>query len=488
LVTELPKHSPRPGRGCRVAGVLPQSHLLLLGLALFTMPALPARAADSGPDGAPVLLHARLSECVELALEQSPLIIQGGYSRESAAVALAAAKSAFLPSVSASYGVSRQLSGPRQGSYVDEATGLLVSTLGDSRTSGSQSVGTSISMSVYDRRNWANLAAGRHALAAAEMDIVATRQQVAFQTKQAYFILLQTLRLQQVQEEQILMLEEDLRRAQTMYELRSVPVSDVLTARASLESARAALIDRENQVANSRANLAFVVGLDPRAQVVPTDSTFAVEPLGITAAEAISRALGTHPELRSQRETILQSKEQLAGTRAGVRHPTVSMSSGYGWSLSDKEEFDGVEDLLLKNYGLSLRLSLSLPIFNRMSTEHAVQTQTLNYRRSLAVFQQAKRQVELDVRRTVLNINQYVRSVEANEAAVRASEESAKLAEERYSLGTGTFLERLQARSSLFSARSNLVQAIYNYHIQLAQLEQAMGSPLATESVTTEVQ
>ena len=62
-----------------------------------------------------------------------------------------------------------------------------------------------------------------------------------------------------------------------------------------------------------------------------------------------------------------------------------------------------------------------------------------------------------------------------------AAEESAKIVQERYSLGAGTVLERLQAQSSLFQARSSLVQAIYNYYIQLAQLELAMGGPAVEE-------
>jgi outer membrane protein len=94
--------------------------------------------------------------------------------------------------------------------------------------------------------------------------------------------------------------------------------------------------------------------------------------------------------------------------------------------------------------------------------------------------EQAKRQVALDIRRTFLNIEWYRRSIEANEIAVSAAEESYTLAQERYALATGTQLERLEAQSSLFAARSDLVQAQFNYHIQLAQLDQAMGRPFAT--------
>ena len=90
----------------------------------------------------------------------------------------------------------------------------------------------------------------------------------------------------------------------------------------------------------------------------------------------------------------------------------------------------------------------------------------------------AKRQVALDIRQAFLNIEHYRRSIAANEAALRAAEESFALAPERYGLGTGTLLERLQAQNALFQARNNRVQAIFNYHIQLPQLELAMGAPL----------
>ena len=124
---------------------------------------------------------------------------------------------------------------------------------------------------------------------------------------------------------------------------------------------------------------------------------------------------------------------------------------------------------------MSLSLSLSLPIFNRFSTQNSIKSQKLSYRQSMEDLDQAERQVALDIRQAFLNIELYSRSTEANRIAVSAAEESYKLAQERYTLGTGTQLERLEAQSTLFAARSDLVQAIFNYHIQLAQLDQALG-------------
>ena len=419
-----------------------------------------------------------LSECIDHALQHNAGIVQSRYAASVADVQVDQARSAFLPSVSASYGLSRQVSGPREGSYVDPATGLLVTRLGKSETSGSQSVGANLNMSLYDRGNWASLAASKHGRAAAEMDLDLGRQQVVFQVRQQYFALLQGAKLQQVQEEQMRVLEEDLRRAETLYEMRSVPVSDVLSARAGLESARATLIDRENRVEIARADLAFTMGLDAYARVVPTEQEFEVRPPPLTFEAALGRALAEHPDLQSRRYAMMQAQEELKATRYGVRHPTVSMSSGYSWRLSSSEDFGGLDDMFRKNYGLNLGLNVSLPLFNRMSTENSVKTQKLNYLRSQEAFDQAQRQVALDIKQAFLNLEQYRRSIAANQASVRAAEESFKLAQERYELRSGTFLERLQAQTTLFEARNSLVQAQYNHHIQLAQLEQAVGAPL----------
>jgi len=424
-------------------------------------------------------LRLDMDDCVAIALDGSAQVVQGRFNVESAAIGVATARNAFLPSISSSYRMSRNVSGPREGSFVDPATGEIISTLGESTTSGSQSLGASFGMDLYNPSNWTALASSKLARQAAEMNLSASEQQVVFEVKQGYFGLLQAIELLAVQAEQVRVSEEDLRRAETLFEIRSVPLSDVLTARATLASARATMIDRENSVEVARANLSFAMGLRDGTRIEPVRENFAVAPLALTYEQALERALQNRPDLRSQKYSMLQAREDLKGTRYELLHPTVSMSTGYNWQLSRGEQFQGPEDLFLKNYGYSLSMTVSLPVFNRFSTQNSIKSQQLGYRQSMEDLEQAKRQVALDIRQAFLNIELYSRSIEAQRIAVSAAEESYKLAQERYDLGTGTQLERLQAQSALFAARSDLVQAQFNYHIQLAQLDQAMGAPAA---------
>ncbi|NKB72080.1 MAG: hypothetical protein GKR89_33805 [Candidatus Latescibacteria bacterium] len=416
-----------------------------------------------------------LDECIARALEHNPQMVQGHIGVDLARIQVGNARNAFLPSVSASYGFSRRISGPRQGSFIDPDTGLLITSLGESEGSGSQSTGANFNMPLYNMGNWANLSASKHGLRGAQWDQEVNRRTVTLQIKQAYFALLQAGKLLEVQREQVRVLQEDLRGTETLFEIRAVPRSDVLASRANLESARVTEIERENSLALARSDLAFAMGLYADVRVEPRAEEFTVEPLLLTYEAAVERALDSHPSLQVQRAAMLQARDQLKATQYEVRHPSVSLSGGYSWSLTSEEAFQGPEDLFLKNYGYNFSVSMSVPIFNRLNTVNSIKTQKLNYRQSLEAFDQAERQLALEVKQAFLGLGQLRRSMAANEAAVQAAEESFKLAQERYSLKIGTFLERLQAQTALFEARTSQVQNVYDYQVQLAQLAQLVG-------------
>ena len=177
---------------------------------------------------------------------------------------------------------------------------------------------------------------------------------------------------------------------------------------------------------------------------------------------------------------MLQSRESLKGLQRSRRHPAVTISGGYGWSLTRGEAFRGLEDLFLKNYSYSFRVGASLPIFN-MGIENNIKQQKLRYLRSQEQLDQQKRLQTFRVKQAYLNLGRFQRLIAANEASVRAQQENFKLAEERYNFGAGTFLERLQAQRDLFQARNSLVQSIYNYQIEFARMELETGAPVVEQ-------
>ena len=425
-----------------------------------------------------------LSECVDIALEKSPQIALNRYTVAISEAGIDGSRSAFYPTISSSWSTSRNITGPREGSFLDPSTGEVITTLGESRVGGGHNISIgSLSIPLYNAQNFASLAASKQGLRSSQMDQTASRQTVVFGVKQSYFNLLKAMKLLEVQQEQVRVAEESLKRNETLYEIGSTAISELYSARANLASAQATLIQRENTVAIRRTELSFAMGLDMDVTVVPAEEEFEVKAPRISYQAAVDWALTGHPSILADKYAMLQSRESLKGAVRSLRHPSVRLTGGgFGWSLSKGEQFRGLEDLFLKNYSYSFGVSVSFPIFN-MGTENNIKTQKLRYLQRQEQLEQTKRQRAQDLRQSYLSLELQRRSIAANEASVKAAEENYQLAEERYNLGAGTYLERLQAQRDLFSARNSLVQAIYDYQIELARLEQRTGTSVAVAEV-----
>ena len=59
-----------------------------------------------------------------------------------------------------------------------------------------------------------------------------------------------------------------------------------------------------------------------------------------------------------------------------------------------------------------------------------------------------------------------------------AAEEQLRLAQERYRVGSGTFIELLDAQLAALQAEADYINAIYVYHQSIATLEAEVGRPL----------
>ena len=418
-----------------------------------------------------------LDECVRIALERSTRIIQSKLARDLSDADVDQARNNFLPTLNASWGTSNSINGPRNASFIDESTGTLVQSVGESTTSGGQNVSGSLNVSIFRASDFANLSATKHANRAAEYDLAATEDLVKFEAKRAYYSLLQTMSLLKVQEEQVRVSEESLRRAETLNEIGSSPISEVFSARADLERNRATLILRENAVEIARSDLSFTLGMTADVRIIPNEVDIVLEPAGLSFQKALGLA-SERPGLIADRHAMYRAKDNLRAMRYSLYAPSLSLSGSYNWNLSDDDDFSGVEDLFLRNYSYRVGVNVSIPVFNMRTTTN-VKRQKIQYLQLFETYEQSKRQLGLDLRRALLRIEQFRRSIEANEASVIAQEQDFRLQDEAYNFGAGTFLQRQQAQLNLFNARATLVGVRYDYQFQVATLEQLIGMPIA---------
>ena len=73
-------------------------------------------------------------------------------------------------------------------------------------------------------------------------------------------------------------------------------------------------------------------------------------------------------------------------------------------------------------------------------------------------------------------LNNYSEIIPLNQSVVTSAEEDLKLARERYSLGSTTILEVLDAQVSLIRSNSTLINTVHDARIQEASLKGLLGT------------
>ena len=81
----------------------------------------------------------------------------------------------------------------------------------------------------------------------------------------------------------------------------------------------------------------------------------------------------------------------------------------------------------------------------------------------------------MDVRRAHSSLEEADERVKASRKVVERAEESLRLAQSRFRAGVSTQLDLLATQVALTEARTNEVQALYDYNVVLARFKRSLG-------------
>ena len=159
------------------------------------------------------------------------------------------------------------------------------------------------------------------------------------------------------------------------------------------------------------------------------------------------------------------------------RYPSVNLSGNYSWRGDSYLDFGDAFD---RDYTWSVGLNMSVPLFDGLRSRFAVQRADLDLRGARRERQAAERDVEREVHRALLDLENASQNLAASRQSVQLAEETLRLSREQYRLGTGSLLEVNASQLDLVNARYQEVQALFNLKIAQASLDFATGS-LATD-------
>jgi len=407
-----------------------------------------------------------LDQAITLALRSHPSLSAARGTSRAQEARLGGAKADFYPhlDLNASYRRATANFAPssQTGSSLNQIGAAGLSN--DAFNNYTASVG--LQQRIFDfGRTGAVVEAARESLKASRWDEEATAENVVVNVKVAYFGLLGQRHLVRVNEETVRQFEQHLQQAEGFFKIGTRPKFDVTKAEVDLTNAQLNLIRARNAAEVARITLANAIGL-PNQPIGELEELLDFKKVEIGEAEAQEEAMQRRPELLSLTATRRAGE---ATVRSAERSffPVLSGIADYSYR--------GQEFPLVWNWDVGL--NLTFPIFSGYLLRSQLAEARGNVTTIEANQESLRQSILLEVQQSYLNLQEAGERVRVSNLVVRQAEENFALANGRFQAGIGTSVERTDAQVLLTNARTSQIQALYDYKVDEARLEKAMGRP-----------
>lgn len=405
---------------------------------------------------APVKEGARLSldECVDMAMRAHPSITGARYTVRSQEALVGQAKSGYYPKLDTSIGYTRNMA---EKSRNDKYFPIATYSDHQAKASLSQTMIDFGRTSTDVRQKTLDLQASQH-------DLSDTVAQVVQGVRLAYYGVLRALRAADVAVESVGQYRSHREQARALFEAGSKPKYDVTKADLDLSNAQLELITAENDLKLAWVNLNNAMGIDSSA-VYSLEDILSMEPYEITLEEAVSRAYAQRSDLQSL--AAQKDSAVAAGDLARKEYyPKINGTASYS--------FLGSQFPLEQQWNAGLQLQMNL--FEGYLTKNRIEESQAKTKVMESKINSLKLQILQEVKKAYLNMRQAREKIGTTEVQIRQATENLELANLRYTAGLADPLEVTDATVSFSRAKLANIGALYNYKIEQANLERAMGS------------
>ena len=398
-------------------------------------------------------MNITLSKAIEMALESSRSIEQGEEDRDAARWNLSAVRRNNGPSLRYSAGYNK-IGGAYYRPYRNSPN------YPDYDTEMSNSI--NVTVPLY---SGGKMEAQRHSAAYAlnETDLIIehTRQDVKYQTADAYYQLLENKDLIKVQEEAVDVLNQHLNNVKIQYEVGTVPKSDLLSTKVQLANIQQDLDRAWGQYNTAMAKLNNIIGLPVGTMLTVNDELKYIR-YGKSEEYCQKYALSHRADGIVASYEIKRAAESIKEAKSGTK-PTINAVLEGG--MAGEHPFD--RDHTDRRWQVGLQASWN--IFDNGVTSATVKKARSAKRKA---YSQAYQQLEAI----------YEKNIKTAENAIQQAEEQYRIAQVRYKEGVDTNLVVIDAQEKLTDTRNKYYNALYNYNTAIAALEKAMGIPVGIDA------
>ena len=411
-----------------------------------------------------------LEKAVEIALQNKETLKASALDLRSSKQDIKSSYSGILPSLRASTTMTESRF-PEQTVGFNQSSGEILSDV-SSITSASSNI--SINQNIYDGGVWwNNIRLAKNNYKISEQFNRQIKTNIIRNVHFAYFNYLKAMQLLGVARSNLMSSQQQLALVEQKFDLGSAKKTDLLKAKVRFGQARVDLISNDASLKSAYRNLKNAMGLintNDEFSISDVERPLEIIPEFATGFELIQKF---NPSIKAKQYQIVAAK---IGTKIakGSRMPNISISaSAFGTAES-------ISDAVSNSYGDNQRtntsISISLPLYSGNTISTRIQKAKLTVNKQESEYLTQLEDLSVQLKDLIDQLQNFSEIIPINETVLESAEEDLKLSQVRYSQGSTTILEVLNAQVSVVQAKSSLVRSKYDAFIQQANLKALLGT------------
>ncbi len=320
----------------------------------------------------------------------------------------------------------------------------------------------------------AGIQAARSAREAMVQNLEITRQELIYQTVDAFYFCLLARELVEVQEEALSQAQANLKMVQKKYAVGMASGFDRMRAEVEVANLKPEAISARNNYQVALTRLKAILGLDRDIEIelsgefIYTDDDYRERSIQDLQDEAVKN-----------RPEILALDQQENITRKGVTIarsnflPKLFFTTDYSF-LAMRNDLQFRRDDFSE--GFYSGINLQIPIFHGFQSSRQYQKARLDVKIMQDTERQARDGITAEVEVAFHKFREAREKYASARETVDLAQEALRLANLMYNEGTNTQLDVLSSQLALTQAKMNYVSSLYQYQISRYLLRKAVGS------------
>lgn len=448
-----------------------------------------------------------LQECIDYALKNNIQIKQNELNAELSKEVLTQSEVSVLPTlngnISHNYNFGRTID-----PFTNEfATDRVLS----------QNFSLSSSVTIFNGlQHYNTIQENKYSYFASKYDVDKTKNDISISVATAYLQVLFSQELVEIAKNQADITASQVDRTKKLVDAGSLAKGSLLDIQAQLATEELNLANAQNQLDLAYLSLTQLLELpSPEGfTIVKPEINVAPESSMINGPNQIfSTALTVQPEIKSAEFRTRSSQKSLAVARGGLSpRITFSGSIGTGYSgaaktLTSYPQFTGgydttaittggdyvispeysqavytttpFHDQVSDNFNQSFGVFVQIPLFNGFQTKTSISRAKITLASTQLTLELTKNQLQKNIQQAYADANAALKKYIATQKAVDAMEESFKYMQQKYDVGMVNAIDYNTSKNNLTKAKSDLLQAKYDYVFKTKVLDFYQGKPLS---------